>query len=272
MSPSGVWKAPDQRLTSTQHSATRMEFYVYLNGARRGPFTEERVQTFLSAGLLVPTDLAAEQATGEWRPLSTFRRFAIAPPVTPAPAAVRVEPPPMPSAPVGSRAEPDTRAALASDETLCYQTSLHWFIFVRFALAGVALFVFVAVPFAIAMQALIGTERGWFVLPLPAFLLLPPAIAFASSEIVITDRRVLIKTGVVRRQTVEMFLSKVESVTVEQGFFGRLLDFGTVRIRGTGGFEEGFDSIAKPLLFRNWIQRLQSGERLAAGDVTTRAS
>ncbi len=81
------------------------------------------------------------------------------------------------------------------------------------------------------------------------FLLVPPALAFASSEIVITDRRVLIKTGIVRRQTAEMFISKVESIGVEQGFLGRMLDFGTVRIRGTGGFEETFDCDCAPARF-----------------------
>lgn len=234
-----------------------MEFYVYLNGARRGPLSEERVRSYLADGLLTPTDLAVDQAAGEWRPLSTFRRFTENTSTTFEQAPIAAEFSAAPAIELG----PYVRASLAPNETPCHRTSLHWIIFARFALAGLALFIFAAVPFAIAVQAFTGSELGWFLLPLPAFLLVPPAIAFGSSEIVITDRRVLIKTGVVRRQTAEMFISKVESISVEQGFLGRVLDFGTVRIRGTGGFEEGFDSIAQPLLFRNWVQRLQSGER-----------
>lgn len=238
-----------------------MEFYVYLNGARRGPFTEERVRSFLAEGLLLPADLAAGEATADWKPLFAFQRFAPAE-STSAKSAIEpaivaaAQPPPLAASALGSYA----RSTLAPNETACYRTSLHWFIFVRFALAGVALFVFAAVPFAIAVQAVTGSEIGWFVLPLPAFLLLPPAFAFASSEIAVTDRRVLIKAGIVRRQTAEMFISKLESIAVEQGFLGRMFDFGKVTIRGTGGFEEAFDAIARPLQFRDWVQRLQSGE------------
>ena len=239
-----------------------MDFYVYLNGARRGPFPEERVRSLLADGVLLPTDLAADEATTDWKPLAAFRKFAAAEPVPPAlplviePAIVAAEPPALAASALGSYA----RSTLAPNETACCRTSLHWFIFVRFALAGVALFVFAAIPFAIAVQAVTGSEIGWFVLPLPALLLLPPAFAFASSEMVVTDRRVLIKAGTVRRQTSEMFISKVESIAVEQGFLGRMFDFGTVTIRGTGGSEEAFDTIAGPLKFRNWVQRLQSGE------------
>src|SRR5665647_1512365 len=53
-----------------------MEFYVYLNGARRGPFTEERVQSLLADGVLLPTDLAADEATTDWKPLSALRKSA----------------------------------------------------------------------------------------------------------------------------------------------------------------------------------------------------
>lgn len=230
-----------------------MDFFVYLNGVRRGPFAENCIRSFLADGLLLPTDLAANEATGDWKPLSTFERLTTARP-EPRPAAAAAA---LPASELG----PYARSALAPNETPCYKSSLHWFIFVRFALGAVVLFIFAAVPFAIAIQALTGSQLGWFVLPLPMFLLVPPAVAFASSEIVITNRRVLIKTGIVRRQTAEMFISKVESIGVEQGFLGRLFDFGQVRIRGTGGFEEAFDSIARPLQFKNWIQRLQSGDQ-----------
>lgn len=238
-----------------------MDFFVYLNGVRRGPFTESRIRSFLADGLLLPTDLAANEATGAWKPLSTFESLTVA---RPEPAAILPAPiAPGPPVPPAIELGPYARSTLAPNETPCYKSSLHWFIFVRFALAGVVLFIFAAVPFAIAVQALTGSELGWFVLPLPMFLLVPPAVAFASSEIVITNRRVLIKTGIIRRQTAEMFISKVESIGVEQGFLGRMFDFGQVRIRGTGGFEESFDSIARPLQFRNWIQRLQGGDHIA---------
>lgn len=250
-----------------------MEFYVYLNGARRGPFTEERVQSFLEAGLLLPADLAADEATTDWKPLSAFQRFVTGgSTVLPTPVATSeaVLTPALPDAVLPVKAAalnasalgPYARSTLSPHEKPCFIASLHWFIYVRFALAGLALFVFAAVPFAIAVQALTGSELGWWLLPLPALLLLAPTVAFASSEFVITDLRVLIKTGIIHRKTAEVFISKVESISVDQSFMGRMFDFGTVRIRGTGGFEESFDSIAHPFQFRTWVQRLQSGEEI----------
>lgn len=247
-----------------------MDFYLYLNGTRRGPLPEEQVQRLLAEGVLLPSDLGSDQPMGDWRPLGDLRRFnADAPhattpviPLPPLPAGASTETQPaIPRDELG----PYSRTTLAPDEKAYYKSSLHWFIFVRYITAGLVLLVFAAVPFAIAVQALTGLEVGWFALPLPAFLLVPPSVAWASSEIVITDRRVLIKTGFVRRQTAEMFISKVESIAVEQGFLGRMFDFGTVRIRGTGGFAESFDTIARPLLFRNWVQRVQSGATHEAG-------
>ena len=258
-----------------------MEFLVYLNGASRGPFEAERLRALLAARLLQPSDLACEAcADGEWKPLSSFGEFqdtpaveeagsisqGVAAPIPPPPLPI-FAPPPSPTAdlrplPIDTLG-PYSRANLAPNETPYFKTSLHWFIFARFAALAFVLFLLAAIPFAIGVQALTGSELGWFALPLPAFILLPPTLAFASSELVITDRRVLIKTGIVRRQTVEMFISKVESIAVDQGFLGRVFDFGTVTIRGTGGFEEAFESIASPLQFRSWIQRLQSGMQAA---------
>lgn len=254
-----------------------MEFYVYLNGAKRGPFSEEQVRSYLADHLLQPADLASDQSEGGWQPLSAFPRFNAATPPPGSPSATAVISEPIASPAAAPRTQPDGKAAdplplaaaslgpysrstLAPNETPYYKTSLHWIVFARFAALAFILFLFAAIPFAIGVQALTGSELGWFVLPLPAFIMLPPTLAFTSSELVITDRRVLIKTGIVRRQTAEMFVSKVESIAVDQGVLGRVFDYGTVRIRGTGGFEEAFESIAKPLLFRNWVQRLQGGE------------
>jgi hypothetical protein len=55
-----------------------------------------------------------------------------------------------------------------------------------------------------------------------------------------------------------MFISKIESVAVYQGMMGRLFNYGTVEIRGTGGSAESFATIAAPLQFRDAIQLVQS--------------
>jgi uncharacterized membrane protein YdbT with pleckstrin-like domain len=87
-------------------------------------------------------------------------------------------------------------------------------------------------------------------------LLLGPAIIRWSSEFVITNRRIIIKTGFIARKTFEMNLSKIESVNVDQPFMGRILGYGSMTIIGTGGTRESFHNIRKPLEFRKAFQEL----------------
>lgn len=71
-----------------------------------------------------------------------------------------------------------------------------------------------------------------------------------STEIAITNRRVIAKFGFVKRSTVEINLEKVEALRVEQGVMGRILNYGTLFITGTGSSVEPIPSIADPLVFR----------------------
>ena len=235
-----------------------MPIYLYLNGTRRGPFEEEQVRRMLSEHALQENDLASRDVAGDWKPLGELLYAAPAPPASHVPVAAPSPPPvvqpPVPHDSLGGYA----RETLGSNEAVFYKTSIHWIIFLRYALLALLVFIFVVIPFAIGMQALVATQKGWFALPLPVLILIPPAVLFATSELVVTNRRVLIKTGAVNRQTLEMFISKVESVGVHQSFLGRLLDYGTVIIRGTGGSDEPFELIARPIEFRNAVQRMQS--------------
>ena len=85
-------------------------------------------------------------------------------------------------------------------------------------------------------------------------LLIIPTIRQATSEFVITNKRIIIKTGFISRKTLEMNLNKIESVNVDQGILGRILGYGTITIIGTGGTRESFHDISSPLLFRRKFQ------------------
>ena len=82
------------------------------------------------------------------------------------------------------------------------------------------------------------------------FFLVAAWIRVRSTELAITNKRVIAKFGFIKRDTVEINLSKVEAVRVEQGFWGRMLNFGTILITGTGGSIEPIPNIADPLVFR----------------------
>ena len=74
-----------------------------------------------------------------------------------------------------------------------------------------------------------------------------------ATEIVVTDRRGIFKRGILSRHTVEMNVSKIETVDVEQGLGARLLGYGTVVIRGTGSGIEPLRGVGDPLAIRNAI-------------------
>lgn len=77
-----------------------------------------------------------------------------------------------------------------------------------------------------------------------------------TTEFAVTNRRIIAKRGFIRRHTVEMLLTKVETVSVHQNVLGRLLNFGTVTVTGTGGTRESFRAIVAPLRVRSSIHRI----------------
>ena len=83
---------------------------------------------------------------------------------------------------------------------------------------------------------------------------LPRYISFATSDFAITDKRVIIKVGLLRRRTMELQLSKLEAIAVDQGLLGRILGYGNIIVTGTGGTKEPFKTINGPLEFRRAAQ------------------
>jgi uncharacterized membrane protein YdbT with pleckstrin-like domain len=113
---------------------------------------------------------------------------------------------------------------LIKDETVAYETKLHWVIF--FSLKS------------ILTLTIYAWMKRWL------------------SEFVITNRRIVIKEGFIARRTFEMNLSKIETVNVDQTVMGRVLNFGSITIIGTGGTRETFHNIRRPMAFRKAFQEL----------------
>jgi len=82
------------------------------------------------------------------------------------------------------------------------------------------------------------------------FFLIYAWVKVRSTEIAITNRRVIAKFGFVSRHTVEINLEKVEALRVDQGFLGRMLNYGTIHITGAGTSVAPMPNIADPLVFR----------------------
>lgn len=85
-----------------------------------------------------------------------------------------------------------------------------------------------------------------------------PLIDRWTSEYAITNKRVIIKKGLISRMTLEMNLTKIESIGVDQSILGRILSYGDITVIGTGGTREVFYDIASPVKFRKTFQELES--------------
>ena len=141
---------------------------------------------------------------------------------------------------------------LQPGEQLRHVSSIHWIVYwpgVVVALLAVAAcwfsgtrllpVVWLYAGYALALVAVVLLAQEWF--------------QWWITEIAVTDRRVIYKKGLVRLQTNEMNMDKVESVQIDQSILGRMLDYGNVRILGTGEGLETLRTIADPLQLRNSI-------------------
>lgn len=121
-----------------------------------------------------------------------------------------------------------------------------------YLLVSFACFAFADVPSEKAIKT--GLYIGMVVTLLMGILrLIREWIRRATTEIVVTSNRIIHKTGLIRRQTTEMNMGKVESVLIDQSVLGRFFDFGTVHIRGTGAGIDNLQMVDRPLELRTAI-------------------
>ena len=141
---------------------------------------------------------------------------------------------------------------LQPGEQVGYISSIHWIVYwpgIAVALLTVVAFWFSETrylsgfwrytTYALALVAVVLLIQQWF--------------QWWVTEIAVTNRRVIYKKGLIRRQTNEMNMDKVESVKIDQSIIGRMLDYGNVQILGTGEGFETLRTIPSPIELRNSI-------------------
>ena len=147
---------------------------------------------------------------------------------------------------------------LLPGERVLYKTRLHWVLFVKpvlVLLAGVVLTILLRqvqdppwLWMIGAAVALVGLLWG-----------LVHYVELMTSEFAVTTSRLIFKVGLISRYTTELLLSKVESIGVQQGLMGRLLNHGDLTVTGTGGAREVFRRVRDPIGFRNHVQQASIG-------------
>jgi uncharacterized membrane protein YdbT with pleckstrin-like domain len=147
------------------------------------------------------------------------------------------------------------KSVLQPGEDVRYATNIHWMIY----LPGVLVLILAAVVYWFGHQPVtVGATRIWdwiagILFVAAAIWLFRAWFRRWTTEIAVTDRRIIYKRGFIRRRTIEMHLDKVESVDVDQSILGRIFSYGDILIRGVGVGIEPLENISSPLSFRNHV-------------------
>ena len=136
---------------------------------------------------------------------------------------------------------------LIPEERIVYCAHLHWVVFI-----GPIIWVILVIFCLMAGEA--AAVVGVILIPIAIIHGIASLISYKSSEFGITNKRVLAKAGFIRRNSMEVLLAKVEGIQVNQGILGRILDYGTIIISGTGGSQNPFHKISSPLELRKKAQ------------------
>jgi uncharacterized membrane protein YdbT with pleckstrin-like domain len=161
------------------------------------------------------------------------------------------------------------RKSLVPGETLMYDTRHHWIVLLGPLLMSLVL---AALGIGCLGEVVAAREGRGFLVDAPAnemhaaeiagiVLIVIAVVALiwgltkrSATEMAVTNKRVLIKTGLGNRRTLDLMLSRVESIGVEETFWGRMFGYGSVTLRGTGGTPESFVMISHPQEFRRSVQ------------------
>lgn len=142
-------------------------------------------------------------------------------------------------------------SVLAEGERIIYRAAIsHWKFFLSYFVGVLFVLASAAAWLAAGNQAGASPVTAAILLVIGLAAVLSAVIRRQTTELVLTDRRIITKRGLISRDTVEMNLTKVESLHVNQGLMGRMLDYGDVTVVGTGSSLEPLRGIARPLELR----------------------
>lgn len=142
-------------------------------------------------------------------------------------------------------------SVLADGERIVYRAAIsHWKFLLSYLAASLFLIAALGVYTATASRTGAPRFMAAILLVIGLAVMLSAVIRRKTKELVLTDRRIIMKSGLVSRDTVEMNLNKVESLHVNQSLMGRILDYGDVTVVGTGASLEPLRGISSPLELR----------------------
>ena len=138
-----------------------------------------------------------------------------------------------------------------ADNNVIYFTRLHWIVFFG-PVVGLALSI--ALYYYIKQLSEVALFLGFFAL----MWTLMTWVTYYFSSITIKKRQVILRTGIIVRQTVDIPLSKIETIDIRQSILGSIMSYGTLVITGTGGTRHLINYLHKPLTCRRYIEQLMN--------------
>lgn len=131
---------------------------------------------------------------------------------------------------------------LLPGEEVIAKAKLHWAIFI---VPGLLVLLGFMMGKAGAVVGLVGALWGGY-----RFLI------YSTTELALTNKRVIAKSGIVRRNVIDVANAKVEGVTYHQGIIGRIFGYGSVVVRGTGVGQVPIPFIGRPEYFKQEVGRV----------------
>ncbi|HBM90359.1 MAG TPA: hypothetical protein DD400_00535 [Rhodospirillaceae bacterium] len=155
------------------------------------------------------------------------------------------------------------KRAMHGDEKIIYMAQLHWVIYqagIVYVFIGAALGQFGRGFLENIFGETFAKHLGPFltyvslgIVLVGALLLLSAYIRQISTELVLTNHRVIAKHGYISTTSYELMMTKVEGATIDQSIWGRIWGYGTLMVKGTGGGISPIDHVARPYVFHTHL-------------------
>ena len=139
------------------------------------------------------------------------------------------------------------KQTLMDGEDIVYSGKLHWIVFLWPLIVLLMAFMFLSGGDE-------NTGTGIVLIIIAIVMGIASGITYMTSEFAVTNKRVLVKVGFIRRNSLDLLLNKVEGIGIAQGIIARILGYGTMVVTGTGGTKEPFKHLSIPLEFRKQVQ------------------
>lgn len=139
---------------------------------------------------------------------------------------------------------------LLPGEHLVHRTRLYWLVFAGPVLISIV----VLFPVAWLLFNSTWSRISWVPLVLAVLLIGVAILRRQTSEFAVTDRRVVMKRGIISTRSIELLLGKIEAIAIDQSLMGRMFLYGDIILTGSGGTKEVFHHIQSPFEFRRAVQ------------------